>query len=76
MVASPYNCQLSTVNCPLSILQELGHLERSRFAAQPQDLRIGVALTVVSCVNYTVQALKKLTAQEVELTTADDKDDE
>ena len=37
---------------------------------------IGVALTVVSCVNYTVQAIKKLTAQEVELTTADDKDDE
>ena len=36
----------------------------------------GVALTVVSCVNYTVQAIKKLTAQEVELTTADDKDDE
>jgi CDP-diacylglycerol--glycerol-3-phosphate 3-phosphatidyltransferase len=37
---------------------------------------IGVALTIVSCVNYTVQAIKKLTAQEVELTTADDKDDE
>ena len=37
---------------------------------------IGVALTVVSCVNYTVQAIKKLSAQEVELTTADDKDDE
>ena len=37
---------------------------------------IGVALTVVSCVNYTVQAIKKLTASEVELTTASDKDDE
>ena len=37
---------------------------------------VGVALTIVSCVNYTVQAIKKLTAQEVELTTADDKDDE
>lgn len=37
---------------------------------------LGVALTVVSCVNYTVQAIKKLTAPEVELTTAADNDDE
>ena len=38
---------------------------------------IGVALTVVSCVNYTVQAIKKLTAEpEVELTVASDEDGE
>lgn len=37
---------------------------------------LGVALTVVSCVNYTVQAIKKLTAPEVELTTAADNDEE
>jgi CDP-diacylglycerol--glycerol-3-phosphate 3-phosphatidyltransferase len=36
---------------------------------------IGVALTVVSCVNYTVQAIKKLTAvpePEIEVNTEDD----
>ena len=38
---------------------------------------IGVALTVVSCVNYTVQAIKKLTAEpEVELAVASDEDGE
>lgn len=37
---------------------------------------IGVALTVVSCVNYTVQAIKKLTASEVELAVASDEDGE
>ena len=37
---------------------------------------IGVALTVVSCVNYTVQAIKKLTAPEVELAVASDEDAE
>lgn len=38
---------------------------------------VGVALTVVSCVNYTVQAIKKLTAvpePEIEVTTADEDD--
>lgn len=38
---------------------------------------IGVALTVVSCVNYTVQAIKKLTAEpEVELAVSSDEDAE
>ena len=36
---------------------------------------VGVALTVVSCVNYTVQAIKKLTAvpePEIEVNTEDE----
>ena len=38
---------------------------------------VGVALTVVSCVNYTVQAIKKLTAEpEVELAVSSDEDGE
>ena len=37
---------------------------------------IGVALTIVSCVNYTVQAIKKLTAPEVELAVSSDEDAE
>ena len=38
---------------------------------------IGVALTVVSCVNYTVQAIKKLTAEsKVELAVSSDEDGE
>ena len=36
----------------------------------------GVALTIVSCVNYTVQAIKKLTAPEVELAVSSDEDAE
>lgn len=38
---------------------------------------IGVALTVVSCVNYTIQAIKKLTAEPaVELAVSSDEDAE
>ena len=37
---------------------------------------VGVALTIVSCVNYTVQAIKKLTAPEVELAVSSDEDAE
>ena len=40
-------------------------------------MSVGVALTVVSCVNYTVQAIKKLTAEsEVELAVSSDEDGE
>lgn len=35
---------------------------------------IGVVLTIVSCVNYTVQAIKKLTAQEVQLEARDEEE--
>ncbi len=33
---------------------------------------IGVALTIVSCVNYTVSAIKQLTKQEVEIASQDE----
>ncbi len=37
---------------------------------------VGVALTIISCVNYTVQAIKKLTAEKEELAVASDEVDE
>ena len=33
---------------------------------------IGVVLTIVSCVNYTISAIKQLTKEEVELAAQDE----